>query len=282
MTLRNLLLLNGIALLAFALAILLLPATILDLFGITTGQGERLLGQLVGGLVGGIAHHKLGNITLDFRRDERVKKRLRGLGYLPRSMDVKIIFILVICGIIGALIGVFLAPHTAGIPFIRVWGSVVTSFAAGTMVLGEKRKNWWFWVWLYALVSFIYFISRALFINGVGLWPVVANTFVNWSSLILFVLPTRTLFARWINGKQWGLVIAGVGFGTWMVFGITHTCLAAITYHMFNWPEEVWITLIPIIPFENLMRAVVGMIIGGGVIAGLRSIGLVKPDKAIY
>ena len=48
MTLRNLLLVNGIILLVFALAILLLPGTILDLFGLTAGDSEKLLGQLVG------------------------------------------------------------------------------------------------------------------------------------------------------------------------------------------------------------------------------------------
>jgi hypothetical protein len=184
---------------------------------------------------------------------------------------------------IGATIGVFLAPHTAGpIPLLRIWGSLFTSFAAGAMVLGQKRRDWWFWAWLYALLSFLYLIGRALFINGVGLWPVIANTFIDWSALILFALPTRTLFAKWINSKQWGLVIAGLGLGTWMAYGITHASITAIMYHMFNWPEEVWITLIPLIPFENLMRALVGIVIGSGVIAGLRALGLVKPENAIY
>ena len=40
--------------------------------------------------------------------------------------------------------------------------------------------------------------------------------------------------------------------------------------------------LIPIIPFEMLMRVLIGIVIGGGVIAGLRAIGLVKPENAIY
>jgi hypothetical protein len=90
------------------------------------------------------------------------------------------------------------------------------------------------------------------------------------------------LFAKWINSKRWGLVIAGLGLGTWMVSGISHACSAAITYHMFNWPEEVWITLIPVIPFESLIRAIIGMVIGGGVIAGLRALNLTKPKNAIY
>ena len=87
-----------------------------------------LLGQLAGGLIGGIAHHRLGNITLDFRQDERlVKKRLRGLGYLPKSLDSKVIFILAMCGTVGALVGVFSAVN---IP------QTVLKIYIGVMVLG--------------------------------------------------------------------------------------------------------------------------------------------------
>jgi hypothetical protein len=48
MTLRNMLLVNGIALVLFALGMLLVPAMILGLLGFTTGASEKLLGQLVG------------------------------------------------------------------------------------------------------------------------------------------------------------------------------------------------------------------------------------------
>ena len=42
-----------------------------------------LLSQVAGGVIGGVAHHRVGNISLDFRRDDRlIKERLRGLGYL--------------------------------------------------------------------------------------------------------------------------------------------------------------------------------------------------------
>ena len=86
-----------------------------------------LLGQLVGGLAGGFAHYRLGNISLDFRRDEAIKKRLRGLGYMPRSLDSKVIFILAICGIIGALVAVFFALN---IPTLAL------NIYIGVMVLG--------------------------------------------------------------------------------------------------------------------------------------------------
>ena len=37
-----------------------------------------------------------------------------------------------------------------------------------------------------------------------------------------------------------------------------------------------------LVPIEYLQRCVVGAVIGTGVIAGLRAIGLVKPANAIY
>lgn len=87
-----------------------------------------LLGQLVGGIIGGLVHHQLGNIKLDFRRDEiLVKKRLRGLGYLPKSFDSKVIFILSLSGIVGALVGVFSAIN---IP------EIILKTYIGVMVLG--------------------------------------------------------------------------------------------------------------------------------------------------
>ena len=86
-----------------------------------------LLGQLIGGLIGGLFHHKLGNINLDFRQDEAIRKRLHGLGYIPRSLDSKVVFILVICGIVGALIAVLFA---ISIP------TIILKTYIGLMVLG--------------------------------------------------------------------------------------------------------------------------------------------------
>jgi len=188
-----------------------------------------------------------------------------------------------IAGGIGRLVGVFLAPHTAGpVPVASVWGAALASFAAGSMVLGGKRKNWWIPLSVLFIVEFLLFIGRAILVNGVGVSVAILNSFVNWSSIVLYVLPTRTLFARWINSQDKRLVAAGLFLGTWMVAGISHLSVTVILYFMFNWPPEVWATLIPIIPFEHLFRCLVGAAIGTGVIAGLRAIGLVKPTEAIY
>ena len=183
---------------------------------------------------------------------------------------------------IGALIGVFLAPHTTSVWPVSVLGGVIASFTAGSMVLGEKRKGWWVWETVLFVIFFLLFVGRAIIQNGVSVYAALAGSFVDWSAILLFALPTRTLFARWINKENIGLVALGLFFGTWTVAGVTHVCQSSILYIMFNWPEEVWLSLIPIIPFENLMRGLIGAVIGTGVIAGLRAIGLVKPTEAIY
>jgi len=184
---------------------------------------------------------------------------------------------------IGALIGVFVAPHTAGVWFITVIGAVVASFAAGCMgIKNQSRKAWWLWVAIIALIGFAVYVGRAILVNGIHLQWAVLATFVNWSSILLFILPTRLLVAKWVGSKNLALVAAGIALGTWISFGIAHTVQNAFSYTMYNWPEEVWVMLSSIIPIEFLSRCAIGAVIGTGVIAGLRAIGLVKPTEGIY
>ncbi len=183
---------------------------------------------------------------------------------------------------IGALIGVFVAPHTAGVPVVTVIGAISASFIAGTMGDNEERKNWWIPITVLGVICMLLFAGRAVVQNGVGLWPAFAGSFLDWSALLLYALPTRKLAAKWIGSENIGLVVAGIFLGTWFTFGMSHLIQTTITYFMFNWPEDVWIMLIPIIPMENLFRCLIGTVIGAGVIAGLRAIGIVKPKEAIY
>jgi len=99
-----------------------------------------LLSQLAGGIVGGVAHYRAGTIHLDFRRDEKlIKERLRGLGYLPRSTDAKVIFILVACGLIGVLVGVFTAINIPQVALETYIGALV--LCIGLMVLWRRSLN---------------------------------------------------------------------------------------------------------------------------------------------
>jgi hypothetical protein len=183
---------------------------------------------------------------------------------------------------IGRLIAVFVAPQTAGVPVVTVWSAIITSFSAGAMVLGAKRNNWWIPLTVLFVIFWLLFAGRAVVQNGITLYAAIAGSFLDWSGILLFALPTRTLAARWINSKNIGLTAVGLFLGTWMIAGVGHVSAAVITYFMFNWPQDVWVMLIPIIPMENLFRCLVGTVIGTGVIAGLRAIGLVKPTEAIY
>jgi hypothetical protein len=183
---------------------------------------------------------------------------------------------------IGRLVGVLVAPQTAGVPLVSVWGAAIGSFAAGSMVTAGRRRHWWIPLTVLFVIAYLLYAGRAIVQNGVGLWPALGATFLDWSGIVLFALPTRRLFAEWIKSPSPARVAAGLFFGTWMVSGLTHVNSGAITYFMYNWAEEVWIALIPIIPVENLFRCLIGMVIGTGVIAGLRAIGIIKPDNAIY
>ncbi len=102
-----------------------------------------LLGQFVGGIAAGLAHHRLGNIRLDFKRDEQlihrlIKGKMRRLIYLPKSTDSKIIFILAVCGIIGALVGVFTAINISKIALQTYIGAIV--LAVGILILIRRNR----------------------------------------------------------------------------------------------------------------------------------------------
>jgi hypothetical protein len=63
-----------------------------------------LFSEFVTGILAAIFHHKLGNASFDFGKDEKVTAgRLRFLGYLPRSEDAKVSYVLVVLGILGVV-----------------------------------------------------------------------------------------------------------------------------------------------------------------------------------
>ena len=183
---------------------------------------------------------------------------------------------------IGTLIGIFVAPHTAAVPFVSIISSAVAAFFAGSMTTGVKRKYWFIINSLVVLAGMLAISARAIFINGVRPWVMPAFFAQYIVCLVLYSFPTRKVFISWIQSGILAKMSAGLFISTWMISTMISVVGTFFTYWMYNWPEAVFITLLPIIPVEMLVRSFTGMVIGAGVIAGLRSIGLVKPKNALY
>jgi len=183
---------------------------------------------------------------------------------------------------VGAVVGLFLAPHTAGVPVVRVVGAVVASFAAGVMTVEGRRRMWWLPLTGLFVLALALYVGRAIWVNGVAPGAAWLGSFIDWSALLLFALPTRVLAIRWLRSQDVRLLPAGLFLGTWMAAGVAHLCQSALLYWMINWPNEVWLVMAPMAPVENAFRGLVGVAIGTGVIAGVRAIGLVKPREAQY
>lgn len=183
---------------------------------------------------------------------------------------------------IGTLIGVFLAPYTAGVPAIAIWGAAIASFAAGAMRNNPQRKYWYLGLTVLFGLELAAYAYLAIARNGIPVNTFIFGSFIDWSAIILFALPTRTLFARLISSSNFVKVAIGIFGGTWTVCGLAHLSQVPFTYYLFNWPEPIWNMLIPVIPVENTLRGLAGSVIGTGVIGGLRAINLVKPKEAVY
>jgi len=99
-----------------------------------------LIGQLAGGLTGGIAHSRLGNVKLNFKNDKgAVTKFLKGHFYIPKSNDSKVIFVLGIFGIIGASIGVITAVNIPKF-FLNIYIGLMV-LAIGIWILVKRNRN---------------------------------------------------------------------------------------------------------------------------------------------
>jgi hypothetical protein len=182
---------------------------------------------------------------------------------------------------IGTLMGVFFAPHTAGIWPVSLYGAVVTSFAAGCM-RPQRRVHLTAAIALLCGTSLSYYLYRAYVINGIPASIIAWGSLVDWLALLLFISPVRTLIPHLLKQSSRLAVAVGLALGTFVAFGLGHAATCSITYYLFNWPEPIWRLLIPIIPVEFAVRSFIAVIIGSGVLSGLRAIGLVRPTYAAY
>lgn len=182
----------------------------------------------------------------------------------------------------GALIGVFLAPHTSTFPVATLSGALAGGLAAGAMARRGSRSRWWLPLAVIFLLVYLLYAGRAVLQNGARLDAVLAGSFIDWSAWLLFVLPTRGLAAGWLERADPRRLAAGLFLGTWIAAGLSHLTASLAVYFLINWPNAVWATMAPLAPLEHLTRCLVGAVIGSGVIAGLRATGMVKPPHAVY
>ena len=98
-----------------------------------------LMGQLVGGVIGGLFHHVMGNVKLDFRQEKDTTRPLGILSYRPRSLDSQVILLLMLCGIIGALVAVFFAISIPTVVLQSYIGALV--LAIGIVILVRRNHD---------------------------------------------------------------------------------------------------------------------------------------------
>lgn len=105
-----------------------------------------LASELVTGGLAAFFHHREGNVVFDFRNDteHRLVKKMRLLGYMPRSKASKIALVLAACSLTGAVAAVFVAVSIPKLYLKLFIGLIVT--AMGVLILAsrksEKKFSW--------------------------------------------------------------------------------------------------------------------------------------------
>jgi hypothetical protein len=183
---------------------------------------------------------------------------------------------------VGAVIGVIVAPYTTYAGTATVFGAAMGGLAAGAMVTGGPRRTWWMPLGIVFISLYAVYGGRAILVNQVPWTHVLLGSFINWSAILLFVLPTRVGIARLLKASDLKLLGIGLFAGTWVAAGLVHLSTAAIVYAIVNWPAELWLVIAPLAPIEHTIRCLAGTAIGLGVIGGLRATGIVKAEHAAY
>ncbi|NOQ22402.1 MAG: TSUP family transporter [Candidatus Aegiribacteria sp.] len=100
-----------------------------------------LLSEFFTGAFAAFMHHKIGNVKFDFRHDpnHRLIKKMRMLGYMPRSNASKIALVLAVCSLFGAVIAVFVA---ISIPkfYLRLFIGIIV-FSMGLLILLKRNSR---------------------------------------------------------------------------------------------------------------------------------------------
>ena len=182
---------------------------------------------------------------------------------------------------IGALVGVFLAPHTAGIPWLAVSGAGLAALYAAALK-PSGRHGLWLALSLFTVGGWLSFYHVAVNLNGVDSSVFLLSYLTHITSTVLFIAPTRIWIGCLIASPDLKRVSVGLFFGTWIAASLMMFYMSWLSYLVISWPEEVFYIFFVMVPLENLARSLIGAVIGTGVIAGLRSMALIKPPEAMF
>lgn len=123
---------------------------------------------------------------------------------------------------IGVLIGVFINPQNTTIPGASVAGAVAGALAAGVLGATGARRRWALPLALLFILAYLLYGGRAILQNGADPRAVLAGSFINWSALLLFISPVRSLCARWLRHTSARHVATALFLGTWISSGLAH------------------------------------------------------------
>lgn len=183
---------------------------------------------------------------------------------------------------VGALIGVFLAPHTAGISWITVGGAASGALFAGVITRQRTHRLLTVLLSVVIVLEVVVFVRHAVFTNGVRPSVFVAAYMTHLIAIAGFLLPIRGWVGGLIASPDLRRVALGLFLGTWMAASLMMFGESMMGYLILNWPDELFVFFAGIIPLEQAARSGIGAVVGTGVIAGLRSMSLVKPRYARY
>ena len=180
--------------------------------------------------------------------------------------------------LVGRLIGIGLAPYTAGSGVLSACCAVLGPVASGTMCRPGGR---WVAPWAICTLCYAAYVGRALTLD-VTVRLALVTTAANWLALLLWVSPLRSLAVRWLRSPVGPRMAVGLALITYIATNAVNVVNATVEYLRVGWPAPVWFVLAPLIPVERLGLTLVGTVIGVGVIRGLRQVNLVKAENAGY
>ncbi len=131
-----------------------------------------LFSEFVTGILASVFHQKFGNVSFDFGKDDKiVSRRLRFLGYLPRSEDAKVSYVLVVLGVMGVVSAVFFSLNVPKIVLKLYIGFMI--FFIGVYILFKINKPSQFKWKSFSLIAVVSGFNKG--VSGGGYGPLVTG-----------------------------------------------------------------------------------------------------------